>query len=263
MTAKSPRPKRRWLRVVLIVFAVIVFLFLLLPFAPELVVCVSVGWLLLTGWIHFLARVGGELQFNTEIAFDAILALVLAIFGLHRIFRWWQQKLTNDAPTKWKLRWTLQITAMGLFLFAASISAVGIVHQIGWLFRADHLVYNAGFGFQTKQLSDLKQVALALRLYAEDHKNTLPPQLEQLIPDYLTSHQFFFAAPARDEPLERISYFRGDGKFVYQENDEHILVAGPLLKSTRGDMRVFICRNCSGRVAKETDFQSRMAKQKE
>jgi hypothetical protein len=58
-------------------------------------------------------------------------------------------------------------------------------------------------------LSQAKQIALACRLYAMDHKGDFPPTLDQLIPDYLPDKQLFDCPIRKDQTPLGYDYFGG------------------------------------------------------
>jgi type II secretory pathway pseudopilin PulG len=62
---------------------------------------------------------------------------------------------------------------------------------------------------ETKCLSQAKQIALACRLYAMDHKGDFPPTLDELIPDYLPDKQLFDCPIRKDQTPLGYDYFGG------------------------------------------------------
>ncbi len=205
------------------------------------------------GWASYLMRVVPRIRFNAEIAFGSLIALSLATFGLHRMMRWWRG--ARGTAEKWRAGWTLKITAMVLLLFATSIVATGIVHQVGWLFKAEHLVYNAGKGLLTDVLSNVKQVSLALRMYADDHEDVFPRTLDELFPKYTTSRRIFFGTTERDEPPERTIYFPG---FKATDPPDTIVLAAPHSPS---GTRIIGQINGAAMMIGESEFQTRMQRQ--
>ena len=211
------------------------------------------------GWIPYLMRVIPQVTFNAEIAIDAAILLALATLGLHGILRWWATR-QPEQPAKWRFNWTVKISAMVLLLFATSVAATGIVHQTGWLFAEKHLVRNAAIGYQTRELSDMKQVGLAMRLYASDHNGKFPPSLNDLFPDYLQYKKMVYSYSHDDEPPEPMIYYSG-----YDDSDasaDVIVLSSPRpFPSSNGDRRVIVHGDSSGVIIPESEFQLLMKKQ--
>lgn len=222
-------------------------------FGGEAAVLFDFIFTLLFGWWKYLAHVVPRMRFNLEIALCSVVALVLATIGLHRILRSWRRARGDGG--RWRAGWTIRLTAMLLLMFATSIAATGIVHQVGWLFRAEGLTYNAGIGRITMALSNVKQTILGIRMYSGDHEEILPKTLEELVPKYCTSNRIFFVQLDRDEPPERILYFPG-----YKETDpqDTIIVASP---RPLDGQRVVGLNDGSAKRIEESEFQSLMQKQ--
>ena len=60
-----------------------------------------------------------------------------------------------------------------------------------------------------KCLSEAKQIAMACKLYAMDHKGNYPPALDQLVPEYLPDKHIFECALRKGQPPEGYEYFGG------------------------------------------------------
>lgn len=222
-------------------------------FGGEAMVLFDFIFTLLFGWLKYLAHVAPRVKFNVEIALCSMVALALATIGLHRILRWWRS--ARGDGRRWRAGWTIRLTAMLLLMFATSIAATGIVHQIGWLFRAGGLTYNAGIGRITMALSDVKRTILGIRMYSGDHEEILPKMLEELVPKYCTSNRILFVQLDRNEPPEKLIYFPG-----YKETDpeDTIIVASP--RPLNGQRAVGLIDG-SAKVIEESEFQSLMQKQ--
>jgi hypothetical protein len=254
----SERPKVRWVKVTLwtLLIAFVALAVLGIPLGRLFVEFIG---LLLLGWLLFLSRVLPQITLNWEIAFNAGVALGLALFGLHRILCWWRKRSDELAASPWRFAWTVKISAMVLLLFATSIAAVGIVHQIAWLCREPRVIVMIGWGEQSREMSDLKQVATACRLYADDHEGRFPAKVSDLIPDYLQDHRLFFTKGRGDDPPQLIIYHAG-----YRADDpaETLLVASPRpFESSRGRHRVVVFVDTSGRIVPEAEFQELMLRQ--
>jgi len=246
---------RRILKWTLITLAGLFVLYLLLAIFAFLPF--QLAGLILFGWVAYLGRVIPQITFNPEIAFDAAVALALALFGLHRILCWWA-KQRGDESAKWRFTWTLKISVMALLLFATSIAAVGMVHQIGWLCREPRLIYMSGMGKQTMTLSSMKQVALGLRLFAEDHDGAFPKKLDDLVPDYFSRLDLFFTPAMDGDPPLPIIYHAG---YSTRDSDETIVLASPF-EAFGGRKRVVACRDGSAMIIAESRYEELIQKQK-
>jgi hypothetical protein len=208
---------------------------------------------LLLGWSKYLAQVVPEIRFNVESALCFVVALVLATIGLHRIFRGWQTA-RGHAET-WRAGWTLRITGMLLLLFATSIAATGIVHQVGWLFRADQVVYNASMGRISIELNNVKQVMTALKMHAMDNEEMYPGGFDELVPKHAASKRVFFVRADGNEPPERLIYVAGRKA---TDPAETILIFSPHSFENR---RAIGQNDGVARLIDEAEFQARMHRQ--
>lgn len=251
MDAQSRR--RKWVGKVgwtlLTLFIIFVVLLGLLDLPLRFAILLSFGWL------SYAHNVVPRLSFNAEIAANAGIALILATAGLHRTLVWWGRQQSGEGA-RWRFVSTLKITLMVLLLFATSIAATGIVHQVGWLFRAEELTYDASRGLMTRELSNLKQVALGLRLYVDDFEGKLPRDLDALVPDYLPDGRLLFSTIERGEPPERILYFPDN-----QASDpaHTIILAGP--RASASGKRVVAQRDAAAQIVKEKEFQQMLRQQ--
>ncbi len=210
---------------------------------------------LLFGWLNYLKNTLPQVRFNPEIALHAALAFVLSIYGLHRILGWWTKR--QQLSTPWRLDWTLKIAIMALLLFAVSISATGIIHQIGWLVRTKPLIENRSGSKSTRALSNVKQVDLALRLYRDDHKGKNPKSLDDLVPDYLDSNRLLFSgAFEADEPPQRMLYFASSVDET-SYTSEFIILASPPLSGKRA----ILDSDGYGEIVTESKFQTQIQRQ--
>lgn len=234
-------------------FILVVVYFIIGPIPFELLT------LLLLGWLNYLREVLPRTSFDPEIAFNAVVALGLGLFGLHRILCWWASR--REGPSRpWRFGWTAKISLMVLLLFATSIAAVGIVHQIAWLCREPKVIVMTGIGWQTRELSDLKQVATGCRLYALDHEGRFPERVGELFPDYLPDHRIFFTRTRDGDPPQPILYFPG-----YKDGgDQQTLVAASPrpFASRQGSSRVVVLADGTATVIPESKFQEVMLQPK-
>lgn len=93
---------------------------------------------LLFGWLSFFARVIPQVRVYWPSVILGLTAFVMFTVGLH----WFLSQLLSPsttasnnepAPRRWRFRWTAAAVSMVVVAFAAGISLVGVVHQVGWL----------------------------------------------------------------------------------------------------------------------------------
>jgi hypothetical protein len=97
---------------------------------------------LLFGWLSFLARVIPQVRVHWPSIILGTTAFVALTVGLH----WFLTQLlsasasepsSERAPPRWRFRTTAAAATMVIVAFAAGISLVGIVHQVGWLANSE------------------------------------------------------------------------------------------------------------------------------
>src|SRR5262245_28939197 len=118
------------------------------PVAIGLVVLLSgfVPWplallfYLTVGWGFFLVRVAPQVSFNIGSVLTGVLAVVLFAVFLHLALGWLYgpagSRTADGSPRMWRRRWTAGIASLILLAFASGISALGVIHQVGWLATA-------------------------------------------------------------------------------------------------------------------------------
>lgn len=250
------RTPRRWIKWTVRVFIWLFAAFILLTVLPYEAPMFFVP--LLFGWVTYLREVLPRAAFNPEIAIEALVALALAVFGLHRSLLWWARQ-RHGSSAQWRLGWTIKITSAVLLLFAISIAATGIVHQVGWLFRGEPLIYDASRGRMTKEISNLKQVALGMRVFAEDFEGKCPADLDELVPDYVPTRELFYSSLSVNEPPERILFFPYAGKAL---PPDWIVLAGPRSTGKNKGKRPVSYADATAEIIFESEFQKRIAAQK-
>src|SRR4026207_2210934 len=123
-------------RIALGVLFGVLFLGLILP---ELLSAGSLFVSVFFGWFSFLQRVWPNVTVNWNGIGMVLLCSVLIIAGLHSLSGWLFTSVTTKANTcpglRWRWSWTLALYAGVWMLFAAIMGAVGVAHQVGWLFR--------------------------------------------------------------------------------------------------------------------------------
>ncbi|MBL9113930.1 MAG: hypothetical protein JNJ83_02915 [Verrucomicrobiaceae bacterium] len=125
---------------------------------------VKVPLRLLYGWVPFLMSVVPSMTVRWEMVGLSLLSLSLAMWGATRLL----------AP-KWR-HWRV-VGAGALFLivlFATSIAAVGIVHQVGWLFRSGPWVE---YSFSQNNDFRLIRVMRSVIAQAEENEGQFPDGL--------------------------------------------------------------------------------------
>jgi hypothetical protein len=225
-------------------------LLLLLSLVFSLGILIQVSESLLFGWITYLRRVLPRISFNAEIATNATVALTLATLGLHGILVWWTRS-RGDGKSAWRFGWTLKITLMVLLLFATSIAATGIVHQVGWLARADRLTYDASQAYLSRDMAEMRRVAIALREYEKNEDGKFPPDLESLVPEYVESRAELYSSINEGEPPQQYLYFpahQGTG-----DPANFMILASP---SAFNGKRAIAFWDTSTKLVKEAEFQA-------
>lgn len=94
---------------------------------------------LVFGWASFMARVLPQVRVYWPTIIMGVTAFALFTVGLHWFlvqFRMPASSKDEYASPRWKFRWTAAAAAMVVVAFAAGISLVGVVHQVGWLANA-------------------------------------------------------------------------------------------------------------------------------
>ena len=102
---------------------------------------------------------------------------------------------------------------------------------------------------------------MALRLYAEEHEDRLPGDLEALVADDLLQPRFFFSEVDPGEPSERILYFPHNHA---ETPAATIILAGPLWthpRWTQRGKRIVARRDTKVTIENEADFQEAMRHQ--
>ena len=85
-----------------------------------------------------------------------------------------------------------------LFGVAAAVIAAGFIMPL--------FTVEAKRGPLTDNLSNAKQVAIALRMYADDHENQFPKTLEEIMPKYCTSDKVLWNTVADGKTKARWQY---------------------------------------------------------
>jgi prepilin-type processing-associated H-X9-DG protein len=135
------------------------------------------------GWVIYLGRVLPNVGIAWGGVVTATLCLALFLAGSHAFLAWLYGQLRAGADPggltvqRWKPWWTVAFGALIVLMFVAGISAVGVVHQVGWLLASDApLVENSSRGINSRleSVNHLKQIGMGLHDYHNSHK-TFPP----------------------------------------------------------------------------------------
>lgn len=124
---------------------------------------------LVVGWIAFLGRVIPRMTVYWPSVVVGGAALVLFAASV--------QWIGSSVRQPWRFPWTAALVSMLLVSFAAGISIVGIVHQIGWLASTKEPMLDetlAPRGYDDVR-NNIKQLGLAVLNY-ESAIDRLPPQ---------------------------------------------------------------------------------------
>ncbi|WP_437224001.1 DUF1559 domain-containing protein [Planctomicrobium sp. SH661] len=90
----------------------------------------QIPWHLAVGWVSFLFSNLSRMKFSGSSVVSAAVLVSLLLVGLQLFLR---RLVVNTTLKRWPWRWTASILGMVILMFAAGISAVGIVHQLGWM----------------------------------------------------------------------------------------------------------------------------------
>lgn len=143
-------------------------------------------------WIFFLKRVAPQLHVRWDLLASTALYAAALLVGSHLFLRWLYREFNKSpggaaaaaTPGRWKWRWTLGGFAIVFLMFAAGTAAVGIAHQAAWLARSPDPIYRRGgrvAAYRIKCASNLRQIGLAIQMYANDHDGRLPDDFGQLL----------------------------------------------------------------------------------
>lgn len=140
---------------------------------PEVVVGLFfVAGLIAFGWGFFLARVGPQIEFDTNGVMIAVVSLVLLTFGVHRLVRY--------RDPAWKFSQTVRCVSGTIGILLSGICLVGLGHEMQWMNRSAtpwmflQNSWDETLRPRTKSKSQLKQIGLAVHHYHE-HFHAFPP----------------------------------------------------------------------------------------
>lgn len=141
------------------------------------------------GWVAFLGRVSPLIRVRWDLVGSAVLYVAVLVVGSHYFLIWLYRELnrstTSSGPTAsraWRWRWTLSGFVIVLLMFSAGMAAMGILHQTAWQLQSPEKLYvrKPLPADPIKCASNMKQIALALYLYATEHTGKFPDDLPTL-----------------------------------------------------------------------------------
>ncbi|MBA4106434.1 MAG: hypothetical protein C0485_11805 [Pirellula sp.] len=124
---------------------------------------------LLFGWLSFFARVIPQVRVYWPSVILGLTAFVMFTVGLH----WFLTHLlspstarSNSEPAsqRWRFRWTAAAVSMVIVAFAAGISLVGVVHQVGWLANSQEPLLGEALEYSRvgEVRNNLKEISLGI-----------------------------------------------------------------------------------------------------
>jgi len=131
----------------------------------------QIPWHLAFGWILFLFLNIPKWKVSGASLVSAAILLSLLLIGLQLFF---SRVVMKTSLRQWHWRWTFSILGMVILMFAAGISAVGMVHQLSWLLTGpDRMLRNKFFDHITSR-QNLQAMGKAFHEITEDD-GRLPP----------------------------------------------------------------------------------------
>ena len=120
-------------------------------------------------------------------------------------------------------------------------------------------------GVQTKNISNAKQLALAVRIYAMDYEGRFPVHLSELVPDYIPGENlddFLYAAKIGEEDKPRLKhdwlYF---GAGFDAANPPTVLIASPhAFRDGKKQKRIVVHPDGTGGVIDDEQYQAELRK---
>lgn len=208
---------------------------------------------LLLGWVPYLAHVVPQTQVNVELLLCSLGALALGMIGMQHLMS------QLCAPKRWPWRWTLAWCAMLVVMFSTSIAAVGIVHQVDWLFRLPGWIEMGGIGTQVKAASNAKQVVLAAKQHAREHDGQFPEVCADMMPEIVADYRIFWASVDKGMPLEPLVYA---GAGLRDSDAGNLPVVWSPRPSANG-RRAVARLDGSAEIVREEEFQAMLASRRE
>ncbi len=192
------------------------------------------------GWVPYLAKVAPQITWNAEITACSVGALLLGVFGL----RWLMPRLL--ASGHWPWRWSFAWCGLLVLLFATSIAAIGVVHQVGWLFRTPKWIESERWYGLTRSTSFARQMAQVIGRRGNDGQ--LPLNNREIPPSYL------YMSVERDDPEEMWIYL-GAGLRSTDDGDLPVFVSP---RADRRGQRMLVRLDGGSDLVSEDQFQAEL-----
>ncbi len=154
-----------------LIYVLLITLALFLGLCGGLGFLLQIPFVLLFGWILFIPDVIGGCSVEPAAlvagSVAAILFFTVAHFLLRSLYR--RTQADNALIRPWRLRWTLAASAIAIFLFAAGISLLVIIHETGWFLTSPGMVVSSGREYFRRAISinNMRQFGLELHEYAK------------------------------------------------------------------------------------------------
>jgi hypothetical protein len=132
---------------------------------------------ILFGWVGFLQRVFPKMTVFWPSVYVGLAAFFLFTLGIHWMGRSIFSASQAAAGSKrvWRFKWTASIVAMIVVSFAAGISVIGVMHQVGWLATSNQSLYGEALpAFWDNKANNMRQVVLAVQ-NCESSMDRFPP----------------------------------------------------------------------------------------
>lgn len=178
------------------------------PGIPVIDIPVVVTLFLTIGWAAFIWRVVPQLTLRLDLFFSTVVYATVLVIGVHLFLRWLFREIarsTNEieTPRTWRWRWTLSGFVLIILMFAAGISAIGIVHQTTWLIRSPFRIFmEGGVGERANRVkcaSNLRQIGQGIALYANDHHGNYPDDFRPLFLECDVNTEVFTCPSSNDD----------------------------------------------------------------
>jgi Tfp pilus assembly major pilin PilA len=187
----------------------------------------------------------------------AITSLVLAIVGLVIPFICHLASIIFGHVARSQIKKDPNLAGGGLALAGLIISYIFVVIlPIAILAAISLPVYNkvTERAKITKELTNMRQVMLASKMYAIDHAGKFPGSLDQLLPDYLDDPRVLHT-PLKPGGGDPFIYFPGHTE---KSSPDAIVLASPVVQSGR---RSVATADGAALVLKELEYQQRSSGQ--
>ncbi len=126
---------------------------------------------LVTGWLHFLLRTQPQVSLQARALGEALVVVAGLGTGLHFFLRgaWRRMRSAEASPQAWPVRWSLSLLAVLVLLFLATMSTVGIGHQVGWLFnKQEPMLKSTWDELPMRQHSRMRQLCAYVQAFQEN-----------------------------------------------------------------------------------------------